>query len=192
MIRRPIRKRPARLWPARFWPDRRGVAAVEFALIAPLMIALYFGLAELTMGLMAEQRSNHLVSMMADLVAQDAQTDEAALDEVMSTGTAIMEPFPATAGLLKIRISGVVADDKGNVTVAWSRATGGFSARPPGSSIDDPPENLLAENEGLVLAEVEYKHKPVIGYVIDQTMTFKDRWFARPRQAVQVVCSDCD
>jgi Flp pilus assembly protein TadG len=176
----------------RFLRDRRGVAAVEFALIAPLMIALYFGLAELTMGLMAEQRSNHLVSMVADLVAQDPQTDEAALDEVLSTGAAIMAPFPATATDLKIRISGVVADDKGQVTVTWSRATSGFPVRPTGSSIDDAPENLLAENEGLVLAEIEYTHTPVVGYVIDQKMTFKDRWFARPRQAAQVACTDCD
>lgn len=176
----------------RFWRNKDGVAAVEFALIAPLMIALYFGLAELTIGLMAEQRSNHLVSMMADLVAQDPQTDQTALDEVLSTGKAMMSPFPASAAELKIRISGVVADDKGVLTVAWSRATSGFPARATDSSIDDPPENLLTENEGLVFAEVEYTHKPVIGYVIDQTMTFKDRWFARPRQSTQIVCSDCD
>lgn len=178
--------------PIRFWRDRRGVAAVEFALIAPLMIALYFGLAELTMGLMAEQRANHIASMTADLVAQDPQTDKNGLDDVLSTGASIMEPFPATTTDLKIRLSGVVADDKGNVTVVWSRATSGFPALTPGASIDDPPDDLLQEGEGLVLAEVEYKHTPVVGYVIDQTMTFKDRWFARPRQAIQVVCTDCD
>jgi Flp pilus assembly protein TadG len=178
--------------PSRFWRDRRGVAAVEFALIAPFMIALYFGLAELTMGLMAERRANHIASMTADLVAQDPQTDKAALAEVLSTGASIMEPFPATATDLKIRLSGVVADDKGNVTVVWSRATTGFPALTPGNPVEDPPEDLLEEGEGLVLAEVEYTHTPVVGYVVDQTMTFEDRWFARPRQAIQVVCTDCD
>ncbi|MDX9998020.1 MAG: TadE/TadG family type IV pilus assembly protein [Phenylobacterium sp.] len=174
-----------------FLRDRRGVAAVEFALIAPLMIALYFGLAELTMALMAEQRSNHLAAMAADLVAQDPQTTKDSLDDVMSTGRAVMAPFPAGAGDLKIRITGVVADEDGTATVTWSRATAGFATRSVGSSLEDSPENLLVENEGLVLAEVEYTHTPVIGYVIDQKMTFKDRWFARPRQSAQVPCSDC-
>lgn len=176
----------------RFLRDRRGVAAVEFALIAPFMIALYFGLAELTMGLMAEQRANHLASMTADLVTQDAQTDKANLDQVLSTGPSIMEPFPATSSDLKIRLTSVVADDKGNITVVWSRASSGYSPRVKGSPLEDPPEDLLQEGEGLVLAEVEYTHTPVVGYVISQKMTFKDRWFARPRQAFQVVCTDCD
>ncbi|HEX2561532.1 MAG TPA: TadE/TadG family type IV pilus assembly protein [Phenylobacterium sp.] len=175
-----------------FTRDRRGVAAVEFALIAPLMIALYFGLAELTMGLMAERRSSHLASMAADLVAQDAQTDEATLDQVLATGPTIMEPFPAAPADLKVRISSVVSDEDGEVTVDWSRATSGFSIRTKGSSVENLPEDLLGENEGLILAEVEYKHTPVIGYVIDETMTFKQRFFLRPRQAAQVACTDCD
>lgn len=177
--------------PASFVRDRRGVAAVEFALIAPLMIALYFGLAELTMGLMAERRASHLASTLADLVAQDAQTDRATLDQVLSAGAPIMEPFPATSSELKIVISSVVADEDGDVSVAWSRATSGATARTKGASVDGLPEDLLANNEGLIMAEVEYKHTPVIGYVIDETMTFRERFYLRPRQAAQVACTDC-
>ena len=35
-------------WLARLSRDRRGVAAVEFAFIAPIMLALFFGTVELT------------------------------------------------------------------------------------------------------------------------------------------------
>ncbi|MFC3078738.1 TadE/TadG family type IV pilus assembly protein [Phenylobacterium terrae] len=178
--------------PTSFFRDRRGVAAVEFALIAPLMIALYFGLAELTMGMMAERRASHLASTLADLVAQDAQTDEATLDQVLAAGAPIMEPLPATTTDLKIVITSVVADEDGDVAVAWSRASSGAQARTKGASVDDLPADLLAENEGLVMAEVEYKYTPVIGYVIDETMTFSERFYLRPRQAAQVVCTDCD
>ncbi|MCC7266817.1 MAG: pilus assembly protein, partial [Caulobacteraceae bacterium] len=37
--------------------DIRGVSAIEFAFVAPVMILFYLGMAELTMGLMAERRS---------------------------------------------------------------------------------------------------------------------------------------
>ena len=40
----------------RFLGDRRGVSAIEFAFIAPVMILMYFGVAELTQGMMAERR----------------------------------------------------------------------------------------------------------------------------------------
>lgn len=173
--------------------DRRGVAAVEFAFIAPLMIALYFGLAELTMGMMAERRASHLASTMADLVAQDASTTPVALDEVLTAGQAIMEPFPSTTTDLKVRLTSVVADDDGVAKVVWSRAKGvGYSALTPGTTVTDLPANLLAKNEGLIVGEVIYNHKPIVGYVIDETMQFKEKFYLRPRQGAQVVCDGCN
>jgi Flp pilus assembly protein TadG len=41
---------------SRFWRDRRGVSAVEFALIAPVLMIFYFGMAELTEAMMAQRR----------------------------------------------------------------------------------------------------------------------------------------
>ncbi len=54
----------------RLLQDRRGVSAIEFALIAPVMITIYFGLIEFSQGYMAERRAGHVASMVADLVAQ--------------------------------------------------------------------------------------------------------------------------
>ena len=51
--------------------DRRGAAAVEFAFIAPVMILMYYGLAELTQAMMADRRASHVASAIGDLVAQD-------------------------------------------------------------------------------------------------------------------------
>ena len=54
--------------------DNRGVAAVEFALILPLMLVLYIGTAELTTGLMANRKMTVVARALSDLVAQE--TDE--------------------------------------------------------------------------------------------------------------------
>ena len=42
-----------------------GLAAIEFAFIAPVLISMYFGVAELTQGMMAQRR----VSDQAQLTA---------------------------------------------------------------------------------------------------------------------------
>ena len=55
---------------ARFRSDRRGVAAVEFALVAPVLIAAYLGMAELTLGLMTARQTSHLAATVGDLAAQ--------------------------------------------------------------------------------------------------------------------------
>ena len=46
----------ARKKPLAFWRDRRGAAAVEFAFIAPVLIIMYCGLAELSQAMMAQHR----------------------------------------------------------------------------------------------------------------------------------------
>jgi Flp pilus assembly protein TadG len=172
--------------------DRRGVAAVEFAFIAPLMIALYFGLAELTIGLMAERRASHLASTMADLVAQEASMTHTGIDEVLTAGAAIMQPFPSGTNDLKVRLTSVVADPEGVPKVAWSRSQGaGYAPLAVGSTVTGLPANLLGANEGLIMGEVVYYHTPIVGYVIDETMQFSEKFYLRPRQGTVVACNGC-
>ena len=53
--------------------DERGVSAVEFALIAPVMILFYFGLAELTQVMIAERKTVRTASAIGDILAQTAE-----------------------------------------------------------------------------------------------------------------------
>jgi len=58
-----------------FGRDQRGLAAVEFALIAPAMILLYCGLVEVCQAIIASRKTDHVASAVADLVTQaDAVT----------------------------------------------------------------------------------------------------------------------
>ena len=65
-----------------FWRDRRGVSAVEFALIAPVLVIFYCGLAELTQAMMAQRRLSNIASSIGDLVAQSAQLNDASRDDI--------------------------------------------------------------------------------------------------------------
>src|SRR3954471_24418606 len=102
----------------RFRRDERGVSAVEFALIAPFMILLYFGLVELCQALIAERKASHVASAVGDLVAQSESVTKAtggsgptSLVDIYSIGSSIMAPFPTTD--LKIGITSVTADVNG-------------------------------------------------------------------------------
>ncbi|MAC38359.1 MAG: pilus assembly protein TadE, partial [Oceanicaulis sp.] len=54
----------------RFWRDCRGLSAVEFALIAPVMILLYLGAVDLSLVLSIDRKVTSAASALADLVAQ--------------------------------------------------------------------------------------------------------------------------
>src|SRR5487761_1233206 len=79
--------------------DKRGVAAVEFALILPLMLFIYLGASEVTQGLMASRKATLVARTLADLVSQQqsgvnlADTD---LQEVFGAAATIMSPFAVT------------------------------------------------------------------------------------------------
>ncbi|OWY58885.1 pilus assembly protein TadE, partial [cyanobacterium TDX16] len=82
---------------SRLGRDERGVSAVEFALLAPVLIAFYFGMAEFCQGFMAQKRMGHVSAMVADLVAQEDTVAIANLDDIFDIGGLIMKPFPTAA-----------------------------------------------------------------------------------------------
>src|ERR1700750_1503734 len=99
-----------------------GLAALEVALVAPVMILLYMGLAELTMAMMAERQAAHSASVVGDLVAQSTQMNATQMVDIFHVGTAIMKPFPATG--IKYRVSSIKADVNGVPKVVWSQGQG--------------------------------------------------------------------
>lgn len=164
--------------------DERGVAAVEFALIAPLMILLYYGLAEVTLGMMAERRAGHAASVVADLVAQSNQMNATQMDDIFEVGEAIMKPFPAAT--LRMRVTSVKADAQAAPKVVWSRGSG-MTALGSGASATAVPAGFLAANESIVMAEVSYAWDSPIHKTIPNALNFNQTFFLKPRKSTEVL-----
>jgi Flp pilus assembly protein TadG len=174
----------------RFWRDRRGVSAIEFALIAPVMVVIYFGLIELCQGYMADRRASHTASIVADLVAQANETSTQDLTSVFAIGDMIMRPFSAKD--LSIRVSSVTMDANGVARVLWSRGNGGkLDARAPNSPVDNLPAGLIANGETLILGETEFIYTTAVAQIVKQPITFKRSYYLRPRTQDRIICKDC-
>src|SRR5262245_19164857 len=76
--------------------DRRGVAAVEFAYIAPILLILYFVTMEMAQAVDSNKRVARSASMVADLVTQQQDTSKAELDAIMTIGESIIQPYNRT------------------------------------------------------------------------------------------------
>lgn len=163
--------------------DRRGVAAVEFALIAPVMILLYYGLAEVTLGMMAGRRAAHAAAVVGDLVAQSGQMDAAQMDDIFEVGDAVMKPFPASG--LQMRVTSVKADAQAAPKVVWSRGAG-MSGLSQGATAADVPSGLLDVGESVVMAEVRYTWNSPLNKTINEALSFNQRFYLRPRKASEV------
>jgi len=172
-------------WLRRFRDDRRGVSAVEFALIAPIMILFYFGMAEICQGFMAKKRAEHVASAIADLVAQTDDVTTAELNDIYSASAQIMRPFPT--GTLKQRITSVTKNTSGVSKVDWG-SNNGWTSRATGSTVT-VPANLIGNGESVIMAEVEYVYSSPFDYVMPSSMTFRKTYYLRPRLSDQVTKS---
>ncbi len=180
--------RPIRRIGDRLVAERRGAAAVEFAMLLPLMALIYFGLVEVTQGAMAEQRVAHTASAIGDLAAQSSTITSAEVGDIFTVGDTVMSPYPATG--LQMRISSLTADKNGAVTVAWSQARG-MTALTKGGAAPSLPTNVIAANESVIMGETRYAYQSVFGMVLPQPITFRETYYLHPRLSTQVICPDC-
>lgn len=84
--------------------DNRGVAAVEFALLLPLMVTLYLGSTEITQGVLASRKMAIVSRTLSDIVAQAGTAADpscsgpgmcdALMTTIFAAATSIMSPFP--------------------------------------------------------------------------------------------------
>lgn len=171
---------------SRFGRDERGISAVEFAMLAPVLIAFYFGMAEFCQGFMAQKRMGHVSAMVADLVAQQETVSQANLDDIFAIGGLIMKPFPTAA--LQQRVSSVTRTS-GVAKVDWSRGAG-MAPRAVNSTITLPTD-LIANGESIIVSEATYDYDSPVDYFMAGITRFSHIYYLRPRTVDKTLCSNC-
>ena len=77
----------------KFASNTEGMAAVEFAMILPLMLTLYLGAAELSQGIGADRKVTMTARTVADLVSQVTSINNADMTNSLNAAAAVMAPF---------------------------------------------------------------------------------------------------
>lgn len=170
---------------ARFATDKRGVAAVEFAMAVTVLVFLFLGLLETSRFLMLYLKAQHATVAVADLVTRDKKINEAQVTDLFNVVGQILSPFPVGAK------SHVIVSAMGRPTgqpasIFWQRtgagslsATSAFGAE--GASISALPASLtLRDDQTLVTVELFYQYDPWIfdifgSYTINRLSYFRPR-----------------
>lgn len=172
---------------ARLFRDQRGASAVEFALIAPVLIALYFGLSEYSQAMMADRKATHVASSIGDLVAQSQELTASDVADIFTIGAPLMAPF--SSGTLKMRVANVTVDPNNVAKVTWGKGSN-WTGRAK-TEVVTLPKNIVNAGESVVMSEAEYSYNSPVNYFIKSPMVFKETFYLRPRKSDAVVCKDC-
>jgi len=163
--------------------DRSGVAAIEFAMIVPLMLVLFFGTNEFSSGVAVDRKVTLMARTLSDLTSQNTSVTDTQLTNFFSASKAIMTPYDSAP--IKSTITELYVDPSTlKAKVQWSK---GDAARTTGTTVAIPTA-LQIGGTYLIFSEVSYKYVPTVGYIMAKAgITLSDFTYTRPRQSTCVM-----
>ena len=172
-----------------------GNAGIEFALLAPFIIGLYLGLAELSVGMSVDRQVSHSASVAGDLATQATNLDEAQVADIMSATMRVAGVSDAQN--MTIELQSFSMDDTGKIT-----KLGTAIYNPSGEAalqafdVQDLGSELLSSDSGVVVARVRYPYKPIglsarkrqdNGQVwLPSELNFAETFLLKPRRSTTV------
>ena len=175
--------RLARLSAHEFVADGRGFAAIEFALIVPLMLVMFFGTVEFSSAIAIDRKVTLMARTLSDLTSQSTTVADADMTNFFAASTAIIAPYDATP--VSATITELYVDSTQTAHVQWSK---GSAARAQRSTVSIPT-TLAVANTYLIFSEVSYIYTPSVGHVLKNLITLSDVAYTRPRQSACVYYS---
>lgn len=176
---------------ARFSRRSEGLAAIEFAMILPLMLVTLFGMIGTTSAISIDRKVTLIARTLSDLTSQGSTVTDTDIQNYFAIGRAMLTPYsstqnPFTGGPLKATISEIyINPTTGAARVQWSsgdvqRAVGSVVTTMPTDLIGKDASGKVLPNQYFILSEVSYLYAPSILPGV-ATVQLKESTYTRPR-----------
>lgn len=183
-----------------FRDNHRAVAAVEFALMVPVMMTVWVGMVVSTDAMTADKKVSSLTRTLADMTTQMQAVSQSDMDSIFQATEAVLWPQPAQA--MGMRVISYDIDGAGKVFVDWSAVPtdsalrGTFSALARCTVVTTLPAGLVIARTSIVMAEVTMDYKASVataivdelfkGSTVSGALPLGDKLYMRPRQSTKV------
>lgn len=161
----------------KWWKEDSGLAAVEAAMIFPMMLVLLVGVFDGGNAILANQKTVRASQVVADLIARNGTATDASINEAIDAGRLAFAPLPV--GSFGVDIVSMRFDENADTEIVW-RETQNLSGLPDALSA---VAALQEPDEGVVMVTVEYQYDPLfVGFVFD-TIDMREVAFSRGRNS---------
>ncbi|MES1198751.1 MAG: TadE/TadG family type IV pilus assembly protein [Pseudomonadota bacterium] len=161
----------------RFGRAKRGMAAVEFALIAPMMVFILFGAVELIDALDTDARVQNAASSLADVISRDTSVSDSEVSGLWSALDVLM--YPSSSTNMQVCITSYSIDSGGVAHAQWSEAHGGMAPCP--SANVNITSSMKQPSSSLIVAEARYGYTPQLNFVFNGAFTMDHVVYRRSR-----------
>lgn len=166
----------------RWRADTRGVAAVEFALVLPILLLVYLGGFEVSQAVAAYRKVADTTVELASVAGQYSTMSAADVSNIFNASAQIMTPYPTQN--LSIVLSEVTTDGSGAATVTWSQQYHG-TALAAGSAVT-LPAGMATPSTSYIMVDTKYTYVPTVGAAFVGSIPMSDRVFMLPRQSTAI------
>ena len=172
--------------------NEEGVAAVEFALILPVMLMMLLGMTEVTIAVNTDRKLTLLSRSLADLTSRSTTVDgtgttvQSSIDSsgasnVLAASGVILQPYPTAA--IKMVVSSMKATYSSttktwSAAVSWSCAKGTGAVTKPTSTTYPVPSGFTSSDTSAtvnyVMAETVLPYQPIFGRALTGTINLTE------------------
>ena len=163
--------------------DRRGVAALEFALVLPMMLALYLGGFEACDAVSTYRKLADTTVTLGNVAAQYTSMSHTDVANVFAASSQIMAPY-STANL-SITLSEVSTNASNVASVVWSQSYNGGTPLVTSTQVT-LPSGMASPNTSYILVTTGYLFTLPTGYAFSHPLTMGDQIYMLPRQSASI------
>lgn len=159
--------------------NREGVSAIEFSMIAPILLLILMGSIELPRAYMVGKRLDNATATMADLISRGSYAD---LKPIFAATGAISNPYDVSSASIVLTAAGTYSNGSSPTTKVCSSAESNGQAYTAGASLGAPPAGMTRNGDRFVVSEVTMVYRPifpVLSKMTSWTFRYKKVWPVR-------------
>ena len=179
--------------PSRFVQAQDGIAAIEFAIIAPIMLFMYFGMAEVATAISVDRQISHSANVAGDLATQSETVSAAEMTEIMTATMLVMGIPSSKKDGVTIEIASYAREDDDSDTIIER----GKAVLKGAKGIDFPDfdaekldKRILSNSSGVVVARVNYLYEPLKLRYMPTDFNITEVFMLKPRKSINVDIGD--
>ncbi len=134
--------------------DRRGVSAIEFTLIFPILVAIFAGTVDFGQTLLVSRKMNQIVSTVGDIVSQNGSWNSQEATALLNGAASLIQPYDIND--LSIELVVLDVDSEQGATVRWAVAVNGDASSSGKPSPQKLPTDMAIANEQLILVRASF------------------------------------
>jgi Flp pilus assembly protein TadG len=168
--------------------DQCGIAAVEFALILPIMLLLFLGSFETTNLVLAYMKLEASAETVADLVAQtrvNTVLQSTDFTNITNAAKQVLTPLPTSGSVLKIAFASVTYNT-GSAVIDWHTEVNSATPIttgnvPNNTSLANLSNQTNGSTDSVIIVTLTYSYSSPFTYMLSSSYTLTESAFNRPR-----------